>query len=83
MATLAASVVVGLAFLLPSADKQRASSAAEIQLPNAAEMETLSRLHDAHGATLSLDEPVAHRDTSASARAGLLASADAAIAGSL
>jgi len=83
VATLAAAVVVGLVFLLPLRNVGPPNSVVEVPLPSAAEMMTLSRLHDVHGATLSLDEPVARRDMAASARADLLESADATVAGSM
>jgi hypothetical protein len=52
-------------------------------LPDASEMNLLTRLHDAHSSTLSLEEPVAHRDRSANATAGLLEVADETAAGNL
>jgi anti-sigma factor RsiW len=83
VATLAAAVVVGMLFLLPVGNGGPSSGAVEVPLPSANEMAMLSNLHDAHGATLSLDEPVARRDVAASARADLLESADATVAGSM
>jgi hypothetical protein len=83
VATVAAAVVAGLAFLLPTLNNGPSNNVVEVPLPSAAEIATLSHLHDAHGAVLSVDEPVARRDVAASARASLLESADATVAGSM
>jgi hypothetical protein len=83
VATLAAAVVVGVLVFLPLGNGGSSNGIVEVPLPSVAEMATLSHLHDAHGATLSLDEPVARRDMAASARADLLESADATVAGSM
>jgi anti-sigma factor RsiW len=83
VATLAAAVVAGILVFFPLGNGGPSNGIVEVPLPSVAEMATLSHLHDAHGATLSLDEPVARRDVAASARADLLESADATVAGSM